>query len=178
MDGFHIFLVAEQHAGILTGEGQELHDPVCVIKNQVAAVNVLYCTQNCQRVFLRASPSTLCGDINRAHIPVSSLKSISYRHISHVCVKGNLILFHGIGKIIERRFCIDRGDGLAAFFLVVRNRADAIGIADNTHGLFVIDIGAFAVLKRQLKFQLIHAVDLTGHDDVIGVIQHSFYIPV
>ncbi len=141
-------------------------------------MNVLYCTQNCQRVFLRASPSTLCGDINRAHIPVGTLQGISHRHISRVCVKGNLVLFYGVGKVIECRFRIDRCDGLAAFFLVVRNRADAIGVADNTHGFFVIDIGAFAVLKRQLKFQLIHAVDLTGHDDVIGVIQHSFHIPV
>ena len=111
-------------------------------------MNVLYCPQDRQRVFLRTSPSTLCGDINRAHIPVSSLKSISYRHICSVRVKGNLILFHRVSKIIECRLRIDCGDGLATFFLIIRNCADTIGVADNTHGLFVIDIGAFAVLKR------------------------------
>ena len=149
-----------------------MHQPVRAVKDQVAAVEVCDIPQDGQSVFRPAGPGALCPHRHCADAPFRTLQGVCHRRFRVLRFKGTFLLADREGQVIELRLRVHLCDGTAVCVPGVRDRPDLIHIIHDLDLLLTVDIPPLAVLVGNLKGKGVLAVDLAGHNDVIGVFQH------
>ena len=149
-----------------------MHQPVRAVKDQVAAVEVCDIPKDGQSVFLRTGPGALCPHRHCADAPFRTLQGVCHRRFRVLRFKGTFLLADREGQVIELRFRVHLCDGTAVRVPGVGNCPYLIHIIHDLDLLLTVDIPPLAIPVRNLKGKGVLAVDLAGHNDVIGVFQH------
>ena len=155
-----------------------MHQPVRAVKDQVAAVEVCGIPKDGQSVLLRAGPGALCPHRHRTDAPFRPLQGVCHRRFRVLRFKGTFLLADREGQVIELRLRVHLCDGTAVRIPGVGNCPYLIHIIHDLDLLLTVDIPPFAVPVGDLKGKGVLAVDLAGHNDVIGVFQHRLPCPI
>ena len=138
--------IRDRRTAVLSTHGQQMHQPIWAVKDQVATVEAGNAAEDGKRILFRRSPGALGGHIDRANTPLGIRKGIGHCGIRRFCIELFLLLTNGKGQVIELGFGIHLCDGAARTVFYISDRADFIHIVHDLDFFLIVDVDVY---KRQ-----------------------------